>query len=298
MLKEPFGKAQHPLGTAQATITIGHVAATVEVRVVQNLLRTLNVGLVWGEAIPFDYIERYRNATHSIEWISHSCTSASMDSLTSHFVTLIPCSIDKSLQLESAQLHEPGGRTDLSAKTDSHCTPDFPCPDVHPKTPQRDVICLTIHRSIVSNNSTVREEAHFPHLLTSHRVRDSVCSLNQLPDVRGKYFAGVKHTLLENVKVFATPDRDLGLCEHVQHSIELTDSKPVRMQPYSTSETNKKFIRAETNGGLREGIIRPSKSPCASPVLVKQPHHTASRPQKGFASTTGSSMQRQSNKLT
>lgn len=56
----------------------------------------------------------------------------------------------------------------------------------------------------------------------------------------------------------------------MEHSIDLLDDKPVQMQPYSALEVNRKFIKHE------EGIIRPSRSPYASPVLVvDRPHHTS-----------------------
>ncbi|KAL3189876.1 hypothetical protein MRX96_020890 [Rhipicephalus microplus] len=46
------------------------------------------------------------------------------------------------------------------------------------------------------------------------------------------------------------------------------------MQPYSTSDANRRFLREETQEWIRRGIIRPSKSAYASPVIVvDQPHH-------------------------
>ncbi|KAL3175725.1 hypothetical protein MRX96_000916 [Rhipicephalus microplus] len=84
----------------------------------------------------------------------------------------------------------------------------------------------------------------------------------------------LKASLLNNVNVFTHPHNDLGLCTHVEHTIELTDQKPVRMQPYSTSDANRSFFREETQEWIRRGIIRPSKCAYASPVtVVDQPHH-------------------------
>lgn len=83
----------------------------------------------------------------------------------------------------------------------------------------------------------------------------------------------LKASLLNNINVFTHPNNDIGLCTHVEHTIELTDQKPVRMQPYSTSDANGRFIRQETQEWIRKGIIRPSRSAYASPVIVDQPHH-------------------------
>lgn len=83
----------------------------------------------------------------------------------------------------------------------------------------------------------------------------------------------LKASLLNNINGFTHPNNDIGLCTHVEHTIELTDQKPVRMQPYSTSDANGRFIRQETQEWIRKGIIRPSRSAYASPVIVDQPHH-------------------------
>ncbi|KAL3205787.1 hypothetical protein MRX96_040641 [Rhipicephalus microplus] len=84
----------------------------------------------------------------------------------------------------------------------------------------------------------------------------------------------LKASLLNNINVFTHPHNVLGLCTHVEHAIELTDQKPVRMQPYSPSDANRRFIREETQEWIRRDIIRASKSAYASPVIVvDQPHH-------------------------
>lgn len=84
----------------------------------------------------------------------------------------------------------------------------------------------------------------------------------------------LKACLLNNVIVFTHPNNDLGLWTHVEHAIKLTDQKPFRMQLYSTSDANRRFIQEETQEWIRRGIIRPSNSTYASPIIVAdQPHH-------------------------
>ncbi|KAL3175749.1 hypothetical protein MRX96_000937 [Rhipicephalus microplus] len=95
VLGGPFGNSCKPTGVTQARIAIGDACATVEAKVIKNLPYEVMVGLDWRQAIPFDYIERYDNGIHSIEFtqklkknvgISTSSDSDTQPSL-SNFVT-------------------------------------------------------------------------------------------------------------------------------------------------------------------------------------------------------------------
>ncbi|KAL1462073.1 hypothetical protein MTO96_043234 [Rhipicephalus appendiculatus] len=70
----------------------------------------------------------------------------------------------------------------------------------------------------------------------------------------------MRSVLSENIHVFTNPGNELGLCTHAEHTIDLSDNTPVRMQPYTTSDMNREFIREETEDWLKRGIIRKSKS--------------------------------------
>lgn len=112
-----------------------------------------------------------------------------------------------------------------------------------------------------------------PNLLSLEEVRREIAEV-QPANFNADQTEKMRSVLSENIHVFTNPRNELDLCTHAEHTIDLSDNTPVRMQPYTTSDVNRKFIREETEDWLKRGIIRKSKSACASPVIVvDQPHH-------------------------
>ena len=74
--------------------------------------------------------------------------------------------------------------------------------------------------------------------------------------------------IYENQSVFSLYDGDLGFCDWLKHSIPTTTDKPVylphRQIPIKLQSDVKKCL----DGWLKAGIIRPSKSPYASQVVI------------------------------
>ena len=74
--------------------------------------------------------------------------------------------------------------------------------------------------------------------------------------------------IYENQSVFSLYDGDLGFCDRLKHSIPTTTDKPVylphRQIPIQLLSDVKKCLDA----WLKAGIIRPSKSPYASQVVI------------------------------
>ena len=68
--------------------------------------------------------------------------------------------------------------------------------------------------------------------------------------------------------VFAKGDHDLGCAEEIEHEIRLTDKIPVR-EPYrKVPQGQLEEFRTAVKDLLDAGVIRESKSPYASPVVL------------------------------
>ncbi|PIK57637.1 hypothetical protein BSL78_05463 [Apostichopus japonicus] len=74
--------------------------------------------------------------------------------------------------------------------------------------------------------------------------------------------------LRRNAEIFASSDDDLGNAEGVSHKIPLTDEVPVR-QPFRRIPPSQwEEVREHIRKLLDKGVIRPSTSPYASPIVL------------------------------
>ena len=82
----------------------------------------------------------------------------------------------------------------------------------------------------------------------------------------------LKQLINEYRDVFALSPEELGRTNWVQHTIDTGEAAPIRMRPYRVPEAQKEKIEKCIDDMLDQGVIRPSTSPWASPVvLVKKP---------------------------
>ena len=75
--------------------------------------------------------------------------------------------------------------------------------------------------------------------------------------------------------IFATSAYDLGCTNLIRHHIDTGDHAPIRQRPYRVPESQKARIESCIQDMLDQGVIRPSQSAWASPVvLIKKPDGT------------------------
>ena len=74
--------------------------------------------------------------------------------------------------------------------------------------------------------------------------------------------------IYENQEVFSLYDGDLGYCDKLKHSIPTTTNKPVYLPHQQIPIQLQLEVRKCLDAWLKAGIIRPSKSPYASQVVI------------------------------
>ena len=74
----------------------------------------------------------------------------------------------------------------------------------------------------------------------------------------------LKSLLRECTDIFALDDSELGRTDIVQHEIDTGNNKPIKQQPYGTPIVRRDTIKQ----WLKQGIVQPSKSAWASPVVL------------------------------
>ncbi|KAH9084215.1 hypothetical protein Ae201684P_020467 [Aphanomyces euteiches] len=77
-----------------------------------------------------------------------------------------------------------------------------------------------------------------------------------------------RKTLMKFADIFVDSSKAPGRTHLVEFSIDTGDSPPIRSVPYRTSKAEGDIMEAELNQYLDLGLIRPSKSPWSSPVLM------------------------------
>ena len=74
--------------------------------------------------------------------------------------------------------------------------------------------------------------------------------------------------IYDNQSVFSLCDEDLGLCDHLKHTIPTTMDKPVYLPHRMIPAQLQAEVRKCLDTWLKQGIIQPSRSPYASQVVI------------------------------
>ena len=74
--------------------------------------------------------------------------------------------------------------------------------------------------------------------------------------------------IYDNQSVFSLCDEDLGLCDHLKHTIPTTMDRPIYLPHRMIPVQLQAEVRKCLDTWLRQGIIRPSRSPYASQVVI------------------------------
>ena len=78
----------------------------------------------------------------------------------------------------------------------------------------------------------------------------------------------LQNFLEQHQSAFAKDLSQLGKTNLVQHEIPLESNTPIRQRAYHTAPIEQQFIKEEVENMLKQGLIQPSESPWASPVVL------------------------------
>ena len=74
--------------------------------------------------------------------------------------------------------------------------------------------------------------------------------------------------IYDNQSVFSLCDEDLGLCDHLKHTIPTTTDKPVYLSHHTIPVQLQAEVHKCLDTWLKQGVIQPSRSPYASQVVL------------------------------
>ena len=112
------------------------------------------------------------------------------------------------------------------------------------------------------------------NLITTLKVKSSHSKSPDFKTLRDKIIVDKEHKCLveglikDNTDLFAECDLDLACTDTMTISINTGNHIPVKQRPYHTPLTKIKIVDNAIDDMLETGVIRPSMSPWASPIVV------------------------------
>ena len=114
-------------------------------------------------------------------------------------------------------------------------------------------------------------EAEDPHIpvLPEGRVQQVLDALQlETADLNSQERAQLRELIIEYADLFALDRSELGSTDLVTHSINTSDHPPIRQQPRRVPFALRGKIAEMVDDMLEQGVIQPSQSPWASPVVL------------------------------
>ena len=108
--------------------------------------------------------------------------------------------------------------------------------------------------------STCDNDPERYHKLKALALPDSKLNIEELNEL--------KSLLREFTDVFALDNSKLDCTSIVHHAMDTGDSKPIKQQPYRTPIVWRDTIKQMVDEMQKQGVVQPSKSPWASPVVL------------------------------
>ena len=118
-----------------------------------------------------------------------------------------------------------------------------------------------------------------PETMQMAECEEALCHALQLESVplRPEEGRQLKEMVLEYADMFALNPSELGTTDMVQHVIDTGDNHPVRQPPRCIPFALRGKVEEMVDDMLQHGIVKPSKSPWASPIVLVAKQDGATR---------------------
>ena len=126
--------------------------------------------------------------------------------------------------------------------------------------------------NVVANITVIDDEYDISEVTTIPPKVDVTDPNARIKDVKHENLtkeqqAKFEKFLSQNSDIFAKSEFDIGKCNLMKANIETTTSVPIRMKPYRTPFAYRDEVRRQINEMLSQGLVTPSQSDYASPIL-------------------------------
>ncbi|KAL3862869.1 hypothetical protein ACJMK2_008815 [Sinanodonta woodiana] len=129
----------------------------------------------------------------------------------------------------------------------------------HLEVTENDNLVGKVNKLTTDTTTCPKEPEHLKTLIEESRKTLSEHQQDHLRKLLCKYES-----------VFAKSKSDLGRTNIVQHKINTGNANPIKQHPRRLPLSKRQAAEDEIDGMLKDGIIEPSKSPWASPIVLVQ----------------------------
>ena len=120
------------------------------------------------------------------------------------------------------------------------------------------------------NIGTVTSVTYIATMELDHNSKSSIVDSLDLSsaDLSSDQQVKLSNVLNKYSDVFAKSDSDLGRTDIIEHAIDTQGNHPIYQRPYRIPEAQRKVVDAHVTDMANRGVIRPSKSPWSSPIVL------------------------------
>lgn len=137
-----------------------------------------------------------------------------------------------------------------------------------PRTPVADLECAYVERDPADHVGNEQCHQVFMEEVATAVSRPPLHKMDVGSGLSQEEVEQLEAVFHRHSRVLSKDDDDLGFCKEISHQIPLTDDTPVRVPHRRVNPTQWQEVRDHLQSLLRQGIVRESSSPYASPIVI------------------------------
>ena len=152
----------------------------------------------------------------------------------------------------------------------------YKCPLCEVREAEVGKLCPACDEQLLQEDDTVE---FWPPETSKKLTVDEKMAFFDLSDVPPEHLEDFRQILLDHLDAFSFPGEPLGHFTEFEFEIDTGQARPVKQKPYRLAYAHREFVEKTIKDLLAQGIIRPSLSEWAAPLLLV--------PKKGADGKTG-----------
>ena len=135
-------------------------------------------------------------------------------------------------------------------------------------SPNQIKIINNLSSNVKCNMANIRNDNSKVEAELDHLIHNKIKQLKFGSQLKNMEFKRLQELIFKHRDVFSWHEYDVGQTNVTEHHIDTVDAKPIKQKPYKCAYAMKTEIERQIELMLKNGIIKESNSPWASPVVM------------------------------